>query len=143
MPINGFSVGRDVSLIIQTPNGPLVANLVTHFSSKPDMTEVKVKGLDGITRHVRFFDGWSGKFEYERQDSTLDDYFAQLESNYYLGIPEMPCTISETIENPNLAITQYLYVAVLLKLDDGGAWEGDKTVKMGLSFVASRRLKTA
>lgn len=143
MPINQFSVGRDVSLVIQTAGGPLVSELITHFSSKADMTEVKVKGLDGITRHVRFFDGWSGKFEYERKDSTLDDYFCQLEANYYLGIPEMPCMIQETIENPNGSITQYVYPGVLLKYDNAGAWEGDKTVKLDVSFVATRRLKTA
>ncbi len=109
MPVNSFSVGRDVTLNIQTPQGPLVSNLVTGFDSKPDMTEQKVKGLDGITRPVRFFDGWSGKFEIERQDDTLDSYFAMIEQNYYLGIPEAPCSITETIENPNGAISQYRY----------------------------------
>jgi hypothetical protein len=143
MPINNFSVGRDVSLVIQTPGGPLISSLVTHFSSKADMTEIKVKGLDGITRHVRFFDGWSGKFEYERQDSVLDDYFAQLEANYYLGVPEQPCMIQETIQNPNGSIVQYVYPGVLLKYDNAGSWEGDKTVKLDISWVAIRRLKTA
>jgi hypothetical protein len=126
-----------------TPQGILVPTLVTGFNSKPDMTDHKVKGIDGITRHVRFFDGWSGRFEVERQDDTLDTYFAQLEANYYAGIPEMPCTISETIENPNLAISQYRYLEVLLKLTEGGEWAGDKTVKMTMEFVASRRIKTA
>jgi hypothetical protein len=106
------------------------------------MTEQKIKGLDGITRPVRFFDGWSGRFEYERQDSTLDDYFSMLEANYYLGVPEQPCSITETIENPDGGITQYRYLGVLLKLDDAGDWAGDKTVKMTVSFVASRRMKT-
>ena len=143
MPVNTFSVGRDVSLIIQTPGGPLVSGLVTSFDSKPDMTEQKIKGLDGITRPVRFFDGWSGKFEFERQDSYLDDYFAQLEANYYLGVPELPCAITETIQNPDLSISQYRYLNVLLKLDNAGDWAGDKTVKMTVSFIASRRIKTA
>jgi len=126
-----------------TSGGPLVSSLVTGFSSKPDMTEQKIKGLDGITRHVRFFDGWSGKFEMERQDSRLDDYFALLEQNYYLGVPEQPCMIMETIENPDMSICQYIYPGTLLKLDDAGDWAGDKTVKMSLSFMSQRRLKTA
>lgn|SRR5574340_754645 len=143
MPVNGFSVGRDVSLDIVGPQGPLRFNLVTMFSAKPDITDQKVKGLDGITRHVRFPDGWSGTFSIERQDSTLDDYFAQLEANYYAGLNESSLTITETITEVSGAVTQYRFVGVLLRLDDAGDWEGDKTVKQKLSFVASRRIKVA
>ena len=74
MPINNFSVGRDVSLDITGPQGPLRFNLITNFNSKQATKEQAVMGLDGITRPVRFFDGWTGGFDIERQDSTIDDY---------------------------------------------------------------------
>jgi hypothetical protein len=141
MPINGFSVGRDVTLNVITPNGPLNVALVTKFTSKPLIVDQKIKGLDGITRHVRFPDGWEGSFEADRLDSTLDDYWANLEANYYAGISELPCTITETITEVSGAITQYRFVGVFLKLEDAGDWEGDKTVKQKLSFVAQSRLK--
>lgn len=141
MPINGFSVGRDVSLDIVGPSGPLRFNLVTKFSSKQDVQDKKIKGIDGITRPVRFFDGWTGSFEIERQDSTVDDYFSQLEANYYAGLNEASVTITETITEVSGSITQYRYLGVLLKLDDAGDWAGDATVKQKLSFVASRRVK--
>jgi hypothetical protein len=143
MPVNNFSVGRDISLTIVTGSGPLNLNLITGFRSKPDMAEVKVKGLDGLTRHARFYDGWSGGFDVERADSTVDDYFAQLEANYYLGISEQPATITETITEPNGAVTQYRYMQVLLKLDNAGDWKGDATVKQQISFVAAQRRKIA
>ncbi len=143
MPINNFSVGRDVSLDVVTPDGPLPFGLITKFTAKPDITDKKIKGIDGITRHVRFPDGWSGVFDVERQDSTLDDYFASLEANYYAGMNELSCTITETIQEVSGAVSQFRYVGVLLKLDDAGDWAGDETVKQKLSFVASRRLKVA
>ena len=143
MAINGFSVGRDVTLNIQTPNGPLVSQLVTNFDSRPEMPDTRIKGLDGITRHVRFFDGWNGKFEFERMDGSLDTYFATLESNYYAGQNEIACSLTETISEPDGSTSQYYYTGVLLKLDDAGSWAGDRTVKMSVSFVASRRLKIA
>ncbi|MFX8844608.1 hypothetical protein ABTM93_19195, partial [Acinetobacter baumannii] len=83
MPNNGFSVGRDVSLAIVTSAGPLRLSLITNFNSKPLTKEQSIKGLDGITRFVRFPDGWQGGFDVERQDSTVDDYFGQLEANYF------------------------------------------------------------
>jgi hypothetical protein len=143
MPINNFSVGRDVTLTIVTASGPLNLSLITGFHSRPNMAETAVKGLDGITRHVRFFDGWIGGFDVERADSTVDDYFAQIEANYYAGINEQPGTITETITEVNGAITQYRYLNVLLKYDDAGNWAGDQTVKLKLSFVAAQRQKIA
>jgi hypothetical protein len=79
----------------------------------------------------------------ERQDSTLDDFWAQFEANYYAGISEQGMTLTETITEPSGAVSQYRYVEVLLKLEDAGSWEGDKTVKQKASFVAARRLKVA
>jgi hypothetical protein len=143
MPVNGFSVGRDVTLTIVTASGPLNLNLITGFHSRQDTAEIKVKGLDGITRHARFFDGWTGGFDIERSDSTVDDYFAQLEANYYAGINEQPGTITETITEANGNVTQYRFLNVLLKYDDAGNWAGDQTVKQKLSFVAAQRQKIA
>lgn len=143
MPINGFSVGRDVTLNIVTSAGPLNPGLITKFTSKPNIVDHKVKGLDGITRHARFPDGWEGSFDIERRDSTLDDYWAQLEAGYYSGINEQPVTITETITEVSGAITQYRHVGVYLTLTDAGDWEGDKTVKQKLSFVSQQRLKVA
>lgn len=143
MPVNGFTVGRDVSLDIIGPSGPLRFSLITGFSAKPDITDQKIKGLDGITRHVRFPDGWSGSLEIERENSLVDDYFADLEANYYAGLNEKAATITETITEVSGAVSQYQYVGVLFKLDDAGDYKGDATVKQKLSFVASRRLKVS
>lgn len=143
MPQNNFSVGRDVSLDIITSNGPLSFGLITKFTSKQDIVDKKVKGIDGITRHVRFPDGWSGTFDIERQDSTLDDYFATQEQQYYDGIAEQGATITETIQEVNGSISQYRYLGVLLKFDDAGDKSGDSTVMQKLSFVASRRIKVS
>lgn len=143
MPLNSYSVGRDLSLDITGPNGPLNFSQITGFQSKPDITDQKIKGLDGITRHLRFPDGWSGSFDLERQNSTLDDYWSQLEANYYAGLNELPVTITETIQEVNGSITQYRYLQVLLVIEDAGSFKGDASVKQRLRFVAARRVKVA
>ena len=143
MPVDSFSVGRDVTLTIVTSSGPLDLNLITSFNARPDYTDLKIKGIDGVTRHVRFPDGWQGTFDIEREDSTLDDYFAGLEANYYAGVNEQPGTLTETITEVDGTISQYRFVKVLLKLDDAGTWAGDQTVKQKLSFVASQRVKVS
>ncbi len=143
MPLNSYSVGRDLSLDITGPNGPLSFSQIVGFTSKPDITDQKIKGLDGITRHLRFPDGWSGSFEIERQNSVLDDYWSQLEANYYSGLNELPVTITETIQEVNGSISQYRYLQVLLTIDDAGNFKGDASVHQKLRFVAARRVKVA
>lgn len=143
MPINGFSVGKDLTLTVVTGGGPLNLSLITNFKSKQDTTEQKIKGIDAITRHVRFFEGWSGSFDLERQDHAADDYFDQLEADYYAGVLETEVTITETITEVDGSVSQRRYREVLLKMDDAGEWKGDASVKQTLSFIASRRVRIA
>lgn len=143
MPMNGFSVGKDVTLNLVTATGPVALSLITGFKSKPETIDVKIRGIDGITRHLVFPDGWTGSLEIERQDSTLDDLWAQFENNYYAGLNNLPNTIIETITEVNGALSQYMYQGVQIKLDDAGDWSGDKSVKQQLSFMAERRIKLA
>lgn len=144
MPINNFNVGKDVTLNVITPQtGPLNIALLTRFTSKQETIETQIKGLDGITRHVRFFNGWNGSFGVERQNSALDDYFALLESNYYSGVNEQGASITETIIENAGNVTQFRYIGVLLKFDDAGDKAGDATIKQSMSFIATRRLKIA
>ncbi len=140
MPINGYSVGRDTTLDIIDPQvGTLRFNKITEFQSKQDVTDIKVKGIDGITEHVTFADGWSGSFSIERQDATLDKYFSRLEQDYYSGLNRAAATITQTIQEADGSITTFRYLKVVFKLDDAGSWAGDKTVKQKISFMASRR----
>ena len=141
MPINGFSTGRDMSLNFNTPSGPLTVSLVTKHSAKRKTADHPIIGMDGIVRPISFPQGWEGTIEVERQDSSIEDYFLQLDANYYAGLNSTPATITETITEVSGAISQYQYIGVVLKLEDAGDWEGDKSVKLKLSFLAQDKLK--
>ena len=143
MSLNGYTVGRDIALDVIGAQGPLRFNQIISFMSKPDTTDQKIKGLDGITRHLRFPDGWSGSFEIERQDSTVDDYFTQIEANYYAGLNEIPVTVTETITEVNGSVSQYRYLQVILVLEDAGTYKGDASVHQKVRFMSARRVKVS
>jgi hypothetical protein len=143
MPVNGYTVGKDVTLTIVTPNGVMNLDKITGFRSKQDVITEKRKPLNGITDYLRFFDAWSGSFTLERTDSTLDDYFAALEAGFYAGLTEGPVSITETIQEVSGALSQFRYTRALLSYDDAGEFAGDKTVMQSLSFVSGRRIKIA
>jgi hypothetical protein len=140
MPVNGFTIGRDVSLVINAPEGIQRFSLITGFDSKPATDDQKVKGLDGVVRHVIFHDGWQGSFELERQDNTLEAYWAKIEDDYYNGFAQTAAVITETITEADGSLTQYRYDGVIFKLEDAGKKGGNKTVNQKLSFLASRRI---
>lgn len=139
MSINGFSVGRDLTLTIIQNGTPVRFPGITGFRSRQDTTEQKIVLFDGVVEHLRFFVGWSGSFNLERRSGALDRFFNQLEANYYLGISELPVFIDGVIKEADGSITSHQYEKVLLKLDDAGEWRGDSNVKQSLSFIASRR----
>jgi hypothetical protein len=143
MPVNGFNVGRDYAINVQTPSGPIQFNLVTRFTKRQDLIDKKIKGLDGRTRHVVFPDGWSGSFEIERQDSAVDDFFAAAEAGYYGGQNQLSSTITETITEVNGSVSQFQFTNVILKFPNPGDAQGDETVKMTVEWLAERRLKLA
>lgn len=143
MPANGFNIGKDVTLDIVTPTGMLRPRIKTGFQSKQETHSIQVMGLDGVNRFDELPAGWSGTFDLDRGDSTVDDFFAQRETDYYNGASTPNITITETISEVSGAVSQYRYTGVILKLEDAGNKQGDKQIAMKIGFKAAKRLKIA
>jgi hypothetical protein len=142
MPLNNFSIGKDTVLDIVGAFGTVERfSLITNFDAKQGTQQVKVVGMDGVTRFLELPDGWSGTLDIERQDDTLDAYIAQFEEAYYNGQNIQAASITETVSEPDGSLSQYRYTGVMFKLDDAGPRAGNASVKQKLSFAASRRLK--
>lgn len=142
MPVNNFNVGRDLTLQIVGYDGSITNfNLLTTFDAKQDTHQIKVMGMDGTVRFLELPAGWTGTFGTDRQDDVLDNYFTNLESAYYSGLNVQAATITETISEVDGSTSQFRFTGVVFKLDDAGAWSGDKQVAMKVSWSASRRLK--
>lgn len=143
MPINGYTVGRDVQIDINTAYGVVTLGAVTSFDSNPDVPEQKITKLNGITDVLYWPGAWNGSLEVERTDSTLDDYWARWEADYYAGVSRPSGTITETITEQDGSVSVYRYTAVQFKLAGAGKKQGDKTVSQNLTFTSQRRLKVA
>lgn len=141
MPQGQYSIGRDIGLVLVTPDGPITLNTITSFKSKSDDNVQKLVLLSGITDHLRFFQGWSGSFVIERASAVLDQYFALTEDRYYRGIRERYASITQTIQESNLSITQWRYPRTILSYADAGEYAGDKSVKQSINFVSGRRVQ--
>lgn len=143
MPVNGYNVGKDVTLqVIGQTGGLITLGTLTNFDAKQMTKKVESRSIvDGQVRTLEIPGGWEGTFEIDRSDSAVDDYFAQLEASYYAGQNIPGGIITETIAETNGGITQYRFTNVAMKLDDAGGWKQDDMVKQKIGWSASLRQK--
>jgi hypothetical protein len=139
MPVGGFTIGRDVSIIINMPQGPVKFSNVTGFTKQQISTGIESKGLDGVDRFGEIPSGWQGTIEIDRANNNLDLAFAFLENLYYSGVNVPASTISETTTEANGTVTQFRFVGVAFKFDNAGDAKGDAKVTQTFSWKASRR----
>lgn len=141
MPANGFSVGKDVTVDLVIGGENVRFSLITGFMSSPEYAENTIEGLDGVTRHQTLPTCWKGSMDFERQGPEIDNYFAEKEAAYFQGFDLPSGTITETIQEPSGAVSQFRYEEAVLMLEDAGDKKGKDTIKQKVSFKASRRVK--
>jgi hypothetical protein len=142
MPVNNFTVGKDVSLVIQLSTGPLTLRL-TDFGARVKTTTLESKPLNGIKQHAYIPDGWDLSFKVDRMDTSADDFWANFEAQYYAGANQVAGTIYETISESNGAVSQWRFANVVVKLDNAGNFSGDTKVEQSFSGMASQRIRVS
>jgi hypothetical protein len=142
MPVNNFTVGKDVSLVIQLATGPLTLTL-TDFGAKVKTTSLESKPLNGIKQHAYIPDGWDLSFKVDRMDTSADDFWANFEAQYYAGVNQVAGVIYETISEADGSVSQWRFPGVVVKLDNAGDYSGDKKVEQTFSGMASKRIRVS
>ncbi len=143
MSINGYTTGNDVEVDLNTQNGLISIPKIISFSAKPKYSESDITAMNGGTDTLLIPMNWSGTVEAEKQDDTLDAFFAAIEANYFNGVSITPGTITETINNPDGSVSVYRYQNVQFKFTDPGKKEGNKTVRQTMDWTAKRRIKVS
>lgn len=143
MPINGISVGKDISITIADTNGSITINRVKMHSPKQKNKNLETIALDGVNRHLNIPIGWTGSFEMERTSPDIDSFFYQLEQQYASGNIIPLVTITETIQESSGAITQFQYQGCVIELDSAGDWKGDELITQKINFMAQARVQLA
>jgi len=143
MPANGLNTGIDVKITFSDADGVQQFAILESFSASENANAPEKVAIDGSTRFPKFHLGWKGTFVYQRDSNVLDNYIAVQESQYYLGVDQLPGTITQTITESDGSISQYSYSNVVLILEDAGHWSGTDIVTQTFSFMASRKQQLA
>jgi hypothetical protein len=139
MSLTMFSVGRDTQLVVIGPAGRIDLTHVTVFESRQLTQSVRVDRLDGNQMGTELPKGWEGSFELERGSSTVDDFIAAAEQQYFNGHSIPGGTMYQYVNETDGSTSTYQYDSVTFKLSNAGIWKGDTSVKQKLEFFAVRR----
>lgn len=145
MGANSFNVGRDGSqlTIVDSLQGPVTFNGMVSFDAKPRTKKLESETIDGDTRFRSVPNGHEGSFEFDREDSSVTDYFANKEANFFANLPAEDVFITHTVNNTDGTVSQYQYIGVDLTLDDGGTYKGLDKVVQKVSWRASHMIPLA
>ena len=142
MSVSGYTVGQDIRLDILVPNvGIVTLNEIVSFGATPTNTSKTVQPISGRPIHLVFDEGWTGRIEGERNDDTVDSFWARQEAAFFAGEDVRGGTITQTIKEKDGALSVYLYEDVQFKLEDAGTYKGNDTVMWVMAYEASRKLK--
>jgi hypothetical protein len=143
MPINNFSVGKDVSVTVVTSYGTLTLTGLTEFVADPMTTDIRSKLIDGTPLFGFIPDGYKGSFKLDRLNPNVDNYWAQVEADYFAGKNNLAGTIAEIIQEADGSTTEWRYDGVVLRLEKSGDWGGDKKVEQMVTFEAAHKVKVS
>ncbi len=104
---------------------------------------LEITPLTGLTDELLIPKNWGGTIEAERQDATLDAWWAQWEADYYNGVNRAAGTITETVEEVGGAVSVWRYTNVQIHFSEPGKKSGDQTVRQSMTFTAQRRIRVS
>ena len=139
MSLTMFSIGRDTQLVVIGPTGRIDLTHVTSFESRQLTQSVRVDRLDGTRMGTELPKGWEGSFEIERGSSTVDDFIAATEQQYFSGGSTDSGTMYQYITETDGSTSTYQYDNVTFRLINAGTWKGDSSVKHKREYFAVRR----
>jgi hypothetical protein len=138
---NFFNVGRDIQVIALDQNGqPITLDNITGHDAKQVTANIKVDKLDSTQMNAELPKGWTVDIEGVRAGPSLDNFFANLETQWYQNGTYNTSSVYVYITEPNGSTSSFQYTNVAFKYTESGSWAGDKEVKWKIEGVANRRI---
>jgi hypothetical protein len=136
MPTPTFSIGRDATIVIQGPFGPITLN-TTEFKWQDNTHDVKSRPLSSKTQSAFIPDYVSGSFAVDRNSAVVELLTSQSKAVYYGGGAIPRGTIFAYITNPDQSQTRLQFNDCVFRASDGGTFKQDDAVKVTVEWNGS------
>lgn len=139
MSSTAFSTGFDCQVVLIGPKGRVDLSLVTGFSANQTVKTIRVDPLNAPPIEAHLPSGWTGEFMLERNSSAADDFFSNLEQDYWAGRSIGFSTLYQYVQEKDESTSTYQYDQVAIHLSDAGSWKAEGSVSQKITFFASTR----
>ena len=145
MSVNTFNIGRDGAqlTIFDTLQGQVTFNGQISFETKQRTKKLESETIQGNTIFRNVPNGHEGTLTFDRQDASIETYFATKEANFFGLLPPESCIITHTITELSGTITQFQYIGVELELLEAGDFKSLDKVIQKVGFRASQKIQVA
>jgi hypothetical protein len=142
---NTFNIGRDglTLSVFDALLGQVDFDGLTGFTAKPRYKKLESEGSDGVTRFRDVPNGHEGTFEIDRQDASVESYFAQKEANFFALLPPAQSVITQVVNELDGSVTTWQYMNVELALENAGDWKSLEKVALQVSWRASKKIQVS
>ena len=141
---NGYSIGQDNSIVlIDSVQGRITFPIVTDFDVRETSKTVSVQPMSGPELRDELPQGWEGSFGVDRASTAVDDYFTTRASTYFATNTLSVVTMYQYVTETNGSTSCWECTGCTFKLADGGKFAGPETVKVKISWYASRRVRVS
>jgi hypothetical protein len=136
-----LSIGHDVTVtIFDTTTQSIVSFPArTGFSAEPITKQINSEPLNGEPIFAEAPNGWKGQLDFDRTDPSIDIYFDNFEAAYWNGGNPLSGTITQTIQEKDGSVTQFVFTGVAMKLAQAGQWKSAEKVSQKVDWSAGRR----
>jgi hypothetical protein len=140
MPTATFSLGKDVSVVVIAPNGQrLDLSIVTEFTARQTIQNVKIMPLNGPPQAYHLPSGWEGTITIDRANGIADRAFAEIERQFWAGGSFGTGTIYQFVTERDGSQAGFQYNNATMHLAETGDWKAESQVRQTVSFFASTR----
>lgn len=136
--VDGILLGQDLKLTFTDINGNYDFAIVESFRSSETPNIISETAMDSEFRVFYFPKGWTGTIVLQQNNDIVNQYFANRESQFYLGADQVDITITVTLTYKGGTQAQYQFTGCVLTLSDAGDFTGASIVKQTISFTAKR-----
>ncbi len=141
MPLDGYSVGRDITVSIVRNGTTYALQQLADFDSRQVMKETEAEDLTtGYEHQVAIPQRWEGTIRFNRMDASIDNFINAYEQAYYQGANIQNATMVASISEPDGSVRKYKFLGVTFTMEEAGKWNLQELVKQGLRFRARTRL---
>lgn len=136
-----YNVGRDCRVILVYNGKRIKLPSVTGFQSQQQTNRLSSSPLNDIPKFFDVPNGWSGGFDFQRDNSGADDLFAEIEGGFWSAGTMITGNIYQYVTEADGTTSTYEYVGATIRLSNAGNWRSEAIVTQHIDFVASIRNK--